>query len=261
MSEYTSNWIGEEATDEEVTYWTAGGEAMEMMAVNTEQSLEINELAGALAKAQMEMPHASKDSTNEFFRSGYADLAAVMRAWQSAGPKHGLAVVQTLEPSDGTEVTVVTTLMHSSGQWIAGKLTMKPEKLNPQGIGSCITYARRYSLSAIVGIAQDDDDGNAASGNKKKAFKPEQAKGAEMPEGLPNSKDIAYERYIEWAGEKGNVVAGMELFAATLGLKIKNDKLTHREWVQIEAAIHLHSTGENMKSYKEYIDGLKAAGG
>lgn len=227
---------------------------------SADQSLEINELAEALAKAQAEMPHASKDSTNEFFRSGYADLAAVMRAWQAAGPKHGLAVVQTLEPSDGTEVTVVTTLMHKSGQWIVGKLTMKPEKMNPQGIGSCITYARRYSLSAIVGIAQDDDDGNAASGNKKKAFKPEQAKGAEMPEGLPTSKDIAYERYIEWAGDKGDVVLGMHLFAATLGLEIKGDKLTDSNWRKVSAAIHLHSTVEK-KSYKEYIDSLKAAGG
>ncbi len=124
------------------------------------QSAEINELAKALSLAQSEMGTAKKDSTNPFFKSNYADLASTWDACRAALTKNHLAVVQTTE-GDGKSVTVITTLMHSSGQWIRGELTMLPVKTDPQGIGSCVKYARRYALSAMVGIADSDDDGNA----------------------------------------------------------------------------------------------------
>jgi hypothetical protein len=129
----------------------------------TTQSEQIGKLAEALAKAQGEITGALKESKNPFFKSSYADLASCWDAARGPLSKNGLAVVQTSEYTvDG--VIVVTTLAHSSGEWIRGSLYLKPVKNDPQGIGSCITYGRRYSFAAIVGLAQIDDDANAASG-------------------------------------------------------------------------------------------------
>ncbi len=126
-------------------------------------SQEIGELAAALAKAQGAIHGAAKGSDNPFFKSKYADLSEVWSACREQLSSNSLAVVQTTEPcSEG--VIVVTTLVHSSGQWMRGKLRMRPEKNTPQAIGSTITYARRYALAAIVGVAQVDDDAEAAMG-------------------------------------------------------------------------------------------------
>lgn len=128
-----------------------------------EQSNEIDKLAGALAKAQGKITGALKDSSNPFFKSKYADLAACWDACRSQLSDNGLSVIQ-LTDVDDQGVLVVTTLAHESGQWVRGKLRMMPKDATPQGIGSAITYARRYALAAVVGLAQVDDDGNAASG-------------------------------------------------------------------------------------------------
>src|SRR6056297_748205 len=129
-------------------------------------SPEIDKLATALVEVQKEMEVAPKESDNPFFKSKYADLATIWKTAQKVLPKNGLAVIQTMEPSDGSTVNVTTRLVHKSGQWTEGTITMDPKKNDPQGIGSCVTYARRYSLSAIVGMVTDeDDDGNHASGN------------------------------------------------------------------------------------------------
>lgn len=128
------------------------------------KSDQINELASALSKAQGQIKGAIKDTSNPFFKSKYADLASVWDACREPLSGNGLSVMQTTIGDDPTKVTVVTTLAHTSGQWIQGQLTLMPAKADPQGIGSAITYARRYALAAIVGVAPDDDDGNAASG-------------------------------------------------------------------------------------------------
>lgn len=125
------------------------------------KSETINELATALSKAQGEMSAAKKDTTNPFFKSKYADLSSVWEAARGPLSKNGLSVVQTTNPTDGKSVELVTALLHSSGQWITGTMVMIPTKQDPQGLGSCITYMRRYALSAILGISQDDDDANA----------------------------------------------------------------------------------------------------
>lgn len=127
------------------------------------KSEQINELAAALSKAQGAMLGAVKDSSNPFFKSKYADLSAVWDACRAALKANGLSVTQTTDGDDASVVTVITTLMHSSGQWIDGSLTMRPKVADPQGIGSTITYARRYALAAMVGVCPEDDDGNAAS--------------------------------------------------------------------------------------------------
>lgn len=131
----------------------------------SEQSDQINELIEALSKAQGEIVGAVKDSKNPFFKSSYADLASVMEAIRVPFSMNGLAYVQTTE-ADDTGVAVTTTLAHKSGQWMRGKLRMMPKDATPQGIGSCITYARRYALAAIAGVAQIDDDAEGAMGRK-----------------------------------------------------------------------------------------------
>jgi hypothetical protein len=126
-------------------------------------SESIKELAAALAAAQATMSGAKKDSANPFFKSKYADLASCWEAARSALPAQGLCVIQTTRASEKDEVIVVTTLAHSSGEWVSGELSLPVSKADAQGYGSALTYARRYGLCAIVGIAPEDDDGNAAS--------------------------------------------------------------------------------------------------
>lgn len=128
----------------------------------SEQTESIAKLAMALSKAQAKILGAVKDSQNPYFKSNYADLASVIDAIRLPLADNELAYIQTTDTEEAG-VTVVTTLAHSSGEWIRGRLTMKPKDLSPQGYGSAITYARRYALASIVGVAQVDDDGNAAS--------------------------------------------------------------------------------------------------
>lgn len=118
----------------------------------------LNELAAALAKAQGEMKNAVLNKVNPHFKNRYADLAAIRDAVIPPLTKHGIAVVQALDAS-----SVLTRLVHTSGQWIESVCPI-PNGGDMQKMGSAITYARRYSLSAICGIAADeDDDANAAS--------------------------------------------------------------------------------------------------
>ena len=126
------------------------------------KSDSIDKLSQALSKAQSEMKGAEKKSTNPFFNSGYADLHTVIEASLPYLTKYGLSVIQGNEGKPG-EFYVTTMLLHESGQWIKSKLKMPIEKATAQSIGSTITYGRRYGLSAMVGIAQYDDDGNAVS--------------------------------------------------------------------------------------------------
>lgn len=130
----------------------------------SEQSADIGELAAALAVAQGEITGALKDSANPFFKSKYADLASVWDACRTSLSKNGLAVIQVASTSDTGAAVITTTLAHKSGQWIRGTLAMMPVKADPQGMGSALTYARRYALAAMVGVAQVDDDANNASG-------------------------------------------------------------------------------------------------
>ena len=126
----------------------------------------IADLATALAKAQATLTGAKKDTANPFFKSRYADLASCWEAARAALPQHGLSVVQLTRTSERDEVVVITRLMHSSGEWIEGELALPVSKADAQGYGSALTYARRYGLCAIVGIAPEDDDGNAAAAAK-----------------------------------------------------------------------------------------------
>jgi len=129
----------------------------------------IGELARALIEVQKVLEGAKKDAINPFFKAKYADLSSVWDACRKPLGENGLAVTQTLDFTDGAGVVVETTLLHSSGEWISGRLCVTPVKNDPQGIGSAITYARRYSLAAIVGICPEDDDAEQAMDREKPA--------------------------------------------------------------------------------------------
>lgn len=120
-------------------------------------------IAAALVKAQRAFGPALKTSSNPHFKSRYADLAACVEAVIDSLNTNGIALIQqTHECADG--VIVETVFVHESGEtYSAGKLHVPAAKHDPQGYGSALTYARRYSLMAAAGIAPEDDDGNAAS--------------------------------------------------------------------------------------------------
>ena len=127
-------------------------------------SESIAALAGALAKAQLQIEPASKNAPNPHFRSHYADLASIWDACRGPLNTNGLSIVQF--PCDGEvgRTGLCTMLLHSSGEYISEVVTTRSQKDDPQGLGSALTYLRRYALAAVVGVtATEDDDGNAAS--------------------------------------------------------------------------------------------------
>lgn len=118
----------------------------------------VNLIAAALVKAQASINHAGKDAQNPHFRNDYASLESVIDAGKKALLEQGIAVIQC--PGDGV---LTTRLQHSSGQFYEVETKLLLTKLDMQGLGSAITYARRYALAAMTNIAQVDDDGNLAS--------------------------------------------------------------------------------------------------
>ncbi len=138
----------------------------------------MKQIASALVKAQRQFGPALKTNTNPAFRSKYADLSACVEAVIDALNENGIMLSQrTLEAETG--VTVETVFLHESGeQWSSGPLHVPASKQDPQGYGSALTYARRYSLMASCGIAPEDDDGNAAS-------KPREQRQETKPKAMP----------------------------------------------------------------------------
>jgi hypothetical protein len=120
-------------------------------------------IAAAFVKAQRAFGPALKTSTNPHFKSKYADLANCVEAVVDALNANGIALMQrTFECKDG--VMVETVFVHESGEVMeCGMLHVPASKQDPQGYGSALTYARRYSLLAATGLAPEDDDGNSAS--------------------------------------------------------------------------------------------------
>ncbi len=134
---------------------------------------QINEIARALAKAQIEMTSAAKDSSNPFFKSKYADLNSVLMACRPFLGKHGIAVTQIPDYTD-KGMCLITMLIHEeTGQYIKSTLPLNVKsdgKINElQALGSAISYLRRYTIQSMCGIATDeDDDGNSAKGYQSK---------------------------------------------------------------------------------------------
>jgi hypothetical protein len=150
-------------------------------------------LALALAAAQMEMGKALKQSTNPHFRSKYADLGSVMDACLEPLNTHGIAVIQPTGEGDHGRY-VKTVLIHGeSGETLECEVPLIIGKNDMQGYGSAVTYARRYGLMAMAGIAPEDDDGNAAAKAAPKAAQ------TVSPDQFIKLRDLATEAGVEEA--------------------------------------------------------------
>lgn len=171
----------------------------------------IGKLAEALAKFQGEVANPSKDAVNPYFKSKYATLDAILKEVRPKLAKYDLAIIQL--PEEGSKLT--TLLMHKSGEFIKGTIAMKPTDEKPQSLGSAMTYARRYSISALLGIAADEDeDGNAASQEPKvrtvKRIQHEDYKGEPVVQTEPEAEKNKTEelraritKHLEVLGYKG----------------------------------------------------------
>ena len=148
----------------------------------------MSNIAASFVKAKRSFGPALKDRTNPAFKSKYADLGACLDAVNDALLVNGIALIQeTFE--DATGVTVETVFLHESGETLrGGKFHVPASKQDPQGYGSALTYARRYSLQAACGIAPEDDDGNAASKPATKHLASKPIAAASQAQGEPTPK-------------------------------------------------------------------------
>lgn len=166
-----------------------------------QQSETLGELAKALATFQGSVPTIKKDADNPFFKSKYASLENILTTIRPELAKNGLSVSQFPTENNG----LTTVLMHSSGEYLQSTVSMSPKDNTPQAQGSAITYMRRYALSAVLGLATDeDDDGNEAS--KATPTKPA-AKQAPKPPKLPTEPFAAAKVMIGQAKDVDAVIA------------------------------------------------------
>ena len=136
------------------------------------RSESLNELFAALSKAQAEMKPAGRNSENPYFKSLYADLAEIVRVSRPALSKYGLSIIQqVLQTPEGQNI-LHTILAHSSGQWISSQMRIIPSKTDIQSFASYLTYLRRYSYAALVGVvaSNEDDDGEIAVSETRELF-------------------------------------------------------------------------------------------
>ena len=173
------------------------------------------ELLAALSLAQGEIENAIKGSLNPHFKSKYADLAEILNTVRPVFSKHGLALIQSTE-FDGSLVSVSTVITHASGGYVTSKASCVPAKSDAQGVGSSTTYLRRYSAASMAGIAQEDDDGQTASHNKK----PEPVK-----QELNQAEQVALQEWIDSFNSADDLKViedlGKQLAKATMPEKAK----------------------------------------
>lgn len=171
---------------------------------NWGKSENIGALAAALCEVQSQMKPAAKDAVNPHFKSKYADLGSLWETCRELLGTHGLSIVQLPGGGEGV-ISLTTVLMHTSGEWISSDAQTVPRAFDPQAVGSAITYLRRYSLAAMLGVvADEDDDGNAGS-RPAQSGKPAQVQNiqdrkpaASKPAAKPEAKqadDPEYQKY------------------------------------------------------------------
>lgn len=161
------------------------------MDTNTNTDHATPELFAALSKAQGEIENASKNAANPHFKSKYADLAEILNTTRPVFAANGLSLSQ-FPGFNGSLASVTTVIAHSSGGYITAVASCVPAKSDAQGIGSATTYLRRYSAAAAAGIAQEDDDGNAARHDRKPepVTDIQQAKSSEFSEALKQADSL-----------------------------------------------------------------------
>ncbi len=200
-------------------------------------------IAKSLSNAQLNFHAVLKANENPAFRSKYADLATVIGATQEALAKEGLVVIQS-PTTKGKDLTLTTMLLHSSGEWLSSELTMPAtmrERFDAQSVGSAITYARRYALQAMIGVAGEDDDGNAATdvGSKEAQLKVATKKLAD--------KGVTPSLFYVWFDESQTAeITGAE------SLKTENKDLLKKLWNSTAGAIV--ANGDQLEALKYELE-------
>jgi hypothetical protein len=217
----------------------------------------MSEIYKALSKAQSKMKGAVKDSTNPHFRSRYADLESVIDALKAPFAEAGLSYYQSVS-EDGQRL--ITTIAHESGETISGSVPLIIGKNDMQGVGSAITYARRYGLAALAGVAQTDDDGNAACEPPKPKSSVVPANFARQAEQFKQA--IAFESRVDKAQAEREVIQAAEARMkeepkpeAPKPDVFEQDVFRYdrdRELV-VKAAKELRITNQSLKAHKEEL--------
>ena len=195
---------------------------------------EQTNIAKALVAAQKQFAPALKTSTNPHFKSRYADLAACIEAVIDALNSHGIALVQKPHLCE-SGVTVETVFVHESGEQLSGGIFHTPaQKNDPQGYGSAMTYARRYSLMAACGIAPEDDDGNYASRPREQARPaPTLAKPAAQETAKAKCWNLVKDKVASDLFKYRELLAKMQL----IGEDTKLSDVTEEQWTTIHGQL------------------------
>ena len=179
-------------------------------------------LAPALAKVQAEVGHATKGNVNPAFKSKYADITEVLDTIKEVMAGHGFSYSQWPGFHEGANsgiVTLETLLLHESGEWIRCEAAAPLERETAQGVGSALTYLRRYSLTSIIGLGQEDDDGQAASRARESTARRESYVRPQAPKApaLPTRDEVR---------ESLGVALKMEHVEPSAVLKVTSDPIT-----------------------------------
>ena len=202
------------------------------------KSESITNLVGALTAFQGKMIAVKKDATNPFYQSRYATLDTIWESIRKPLSENGLSVAQTMGLTPDGKSVLETTLYHTSGEWISGTQLVNPVKDDPQSLGSAISYARRYSLSALLGIvADEDDDANIATKPEAKTKQPETTKApvsstVEIPQKSEPSISVAQTKKIYASAKE----MGITLDQAKAYLKQVFQKSSTKELTVSEAS-------------------------
>jgi hypothetical protein len=207
----------------------------------------LDKIAPALVKAQTAMTFAKKDTTNPHFKSTFAGLPSVIDAVKGPLNENGIAFIQTPSPSEDGKLHLTTRLIHTSGQWIEDTAVCPLPKADPQGFGSASTYIRRYSLAAITGLYQDDDDGEGAT-QREEVKKPATAK--EKPIGTPvpslaTADQISELAALDLDGCTDRINAALKAYK-----RAKIEDFTEAEAAKVIAKLNTERAAEVSKSVK-----------
>lgn len=157
-----------------------------------QHSESIANLAAALVAAQGEIQPIAKNSTNPHFRSKFASLDNIVDTVRPVLAKHGLGILQSGTPDVDGKLLVESRLLHKSGEWLTACVTIPMQKNDPQGVGSALTYGRRYGLAALLCLAtEEDDDGNAASRPQQRSTNQRSGEQHDRPTRTPDSTPAA----------------------------------------------------------------------
>lgn len=178
------------------------------------QSESLKELFTALSKAQSQFKVAEKDAENPYFKSKYADFESIVSSCRPALSSNGLSFIQITHLKDDKSLILITRLCHSSGEYIESEYPIEPIKRDPQALGSALTYAKRYSLAALLGVvtSDEDDDGEAAVGRHQKQLN-------EPKKQIVNDAQVNQQNHVpKQYSEKEKTILNMRSFMASLGV-------------------------------------------